>query len=567
MTRRLLRGQDGRAWLIAAVVLIVSFLTLYPLMTLALGSFRSAPPGAEGHFTLDGFREVYTDPSTFRTLWDSLIIALASSFLATSLGLLLAWITARTNTPGRGTLLWLLAVPLFIPPVLKTLAWATMLNPRTGTINVVLVDVLGLNSAPFNIYSYGGIIWVLGLGGTSFVYLMTVYTFKTMDPALEEVSRVVGAGGFTTFFRVTLPLMAPAVTGVAILNFMKMLEAFEAPVFLGIPARIYVFTSKIFDTMVLTQPPSYAQASALAVMLMVIGVILVSLQWKLLGGKSFFTVTGRGYQARVIDVGRWRILFLLVCLGYLTVSTLLPMGQLLIGSFSKILGIYSPGMWTLDNYRTIFVDPFIWRAVRNTVFLAVVGGFFCSSLSSAVAYLIVRARVPGTRVLDLISWLPWTIPGIVLAVALLWAYTLLPVPLYGTLWILLIAYITLGLPVGVRIMCGAYAQISQELEESSVVHGASWMYTFGRILLPLTKSSFLAGWVLLAVLFSRELSASALLYVHGTEVLSVAIMNFWDNGQSEVVCALGVLLLLVVLVTMLLVRVLMPRRERDDLAA
>ena len=380
---------------------------------------------------------------------------------------------------------------------------------------------------------------------TPFLFLFVVEAFRAMDPALEEASRMCGASQWGTFRRVSLPLMMPAVITAFLLSFIRGLENFESPLFFGTPARIEVVTTAIYNSIHHQSIPNYQFASALSFVIMALMFLLVFWQWRLLWGRSFQTVTGKGYSPRVIKLGSWRWLTFALCVAFFLVSVVLPIGQLLLGSFFQFFGFYQWDMLTLDHYRSVLGNDEVWRAFRNTFLLGFGGASVTMLLGSIVAYVSTRTRWSGRRVIDVLAWLPWTMPGMVLAVGFLWGFAFLPgaITIYGTIWALLIAYVALGTPISVRVMSAAYHQLSFDLEECSRVHGAGWWQTLWRILVALAWPSFAVGWVLTFFGIMRELSASVLLYSVGSEVLSVVLLRMWENGQAEAVSVVGLMMM------------------------
>jgi iron(III) transport system permease protein len=543
------RRVDVAPILMNATLLMVGFLSLYPVVMLLFGSVRDAAPGEAASFTWAAYREAYTDSSTYRVLLNSLVIAVVKTIFAVILGVFFAWVVTRTNTPYPRLLETLVTLPFFVPPILTAIAWAMLANPTVGIINKFFMLFFGLDRPLFNIYSYAGIIWHMTHYSAAFVFLLVVGAFRATDPALEEASRASGASGLKTFFRVTLPLMAPAIMGAGLLAFIRGLEAFESALFFGLPAKIFVFTTEIYAALTQRTPADYPRAMALAALLMVITFTGVLIQRRIMAGKKYFTVTGKGYRPRPVDLGAWRWVTFGLCVAYFFVALVLPVSQLLLSSFFTIFGLYDFKLLTLDNYRQAFSDLLFWRALRNSLVLAAGGAVLCMLLSAVIAYIIFRTKFWGKGVLDFLSWVPWSVPGMVLALGLLWAYILLPGPivLYGTIWILLIAYLTIGLPIGVRSMSGTIVQISEDLEESSRACGASWWQTFVKIYLALLRPGFTAGALLLFFIFLRELSASVLLYSPGNEVLSVTILKYWEAGRSEVVSVIALVMLGIVI--------------------
>jgi iron(III) transport system permease protein len=389
---------------------------------------------------------------------------------------------------------------------------------------------------------------------TPFLFLLFVTAFRSLDPSLEESSRMSGASSWTTFRRITLSLMLPVTTSAFILAFVRGVEAFESPMFFGTPARIQVLTTEIYNSIHHDTEPDYQAATALALFVMALLSLLILWQWRLLGARSFLTVTGRGYQPRLTRLGRLRFLTFGIALAFVGITVALPVGQLLLGSFFRFFGFYRISMLTLEHYREVWESRLVWRALGNTLLLGFAAATAAMLLGSVTAYVVVRTRLPMRRVAEVLAWLPWLMPGMVLGVGLLWAYAFLPGPfaLYGTRWALLFAYLTLSLPLAVRTMAGAFSRISADLEECSRVHGAGFWTTFRRILLSLSWPSFAVGWIFLFFIILRELSASILLYGPGSEVLSVVVMRLWSEGKAEEVSVVALLMLAFVFVFRLL---------------
>lgn len=534
---------------LGAVLALLLFLTAYPMAMLLYGSLHSTPPGEAGVFTLDGYRAMLSTDNGV-VLLNTVGLSLVKTVLAMTLALFLAWIVARTDTPHRGLLEALITLPFYIPPILTAMAWGMLASPKGGLINLVWTGLTGSREPIVNIYSYGGVVWHMMQYSTPFLFLLMVGAFKSMDPALEESSRMAGASEWTTFRRVTLGLMLPVTTSAFILSFIRGVESFESALFFGTPAGIEVITTEIYHLIHHLGKPDYPQATALALFIMALMFALVAWQWRLLGGRSFFTVTGKGYRPNVTRLGRWRWATFTFCLAFFAVTVVLPVGQLVIGSFVKFFGFYRWNMVTVEHYRAVWDNRLFWRALGNTLLLGLMGATATMLLGGIVAYVVVRTRFRVRRALEVLAWLPWMMPGMVLGVGLLWAYAWMPGPiqLYGTLWALLVAYVTLGTPLAVRIMSGAFAQLAWELEECSRVHGATWSTTFRRILLALAWPSFAVGWILIFFIILRELSASILLYSVGSEVLSVVVMRLWGEGKAEQVSVIALVMLVFVFV-------------------
>ncbi len=544
------RGGGGTALArnlgLGLLVAVLLFLTAYPMGMLVYGSVHTTPPGEPGAFTLDGYRAMLSRENGL-VLLNTVGLSLVKTLLSMGLALFLAWIVARTDTPGRETLEVLISLPFYIPPILTAMAWGMLGTPKGGLINLAWTGLTGSRAPLVDVYSYGGVVWHMMQYSTPFLFLLMVGAFKSMDPALEESSRMSGASSWTTFRRVTLGLMLPITTSAFILSFIRGVESFESALIFGSPAGIEVITTGIYHLIHHQNRPDYPQATALALGIMVLMFGLVAWQWKLLGGRSFFTVTGKGYTPRVARLGRWRWATFAFCLLFFAVTVVLPVGQLVLGSFFKYAGFYRTSMLTLEHYQAVWQSRLVWRALGNTLLLGLLGATGTMLLGAAIAYVLVRTRLRVRGALEILAWLPWMMPGMVLGIGLLWAYALMPGPLqlYGTPWALLVAYVALGTPLGVRTMSGAFAQLAHDLEECSRVHGAAWWTTFRRILLALAWPAFAVGWILIFFIILRELSASILLYSVGNEVLPVVVMRLWAEGKAEQVSviALGMLAL------------------------
>jgi len=532
-----------------ALVALLCFLSVYPLAMLLFGSLHSTPPGMAGEFNLDGYRAVVTSANVV-TLLNTIGISFVKTIPSITLAIFFAWVIARTDTPARSTLEILITLPFFIPPILTAMAWGMLGNPQVGLLNVAWKGLTGATTSPINVYSYGGVVWHMMQYSVPFLFMFIVDAFRAMDPSLEEASRMCGATRLKTFFKITLVLMLPVVTSSFLLSFIRGIENFESPLFFGTPAGIRVITTEIYEAINNRSTPDYQYATAMSFIILALMFMLVAFQWRLLKGKSFQTVTGRGFSPSVTKLGRWRWATFASCILFFVVSVVLPAGQLLVGSFFKFFGFYQRDMLTLSHYRDVLQNDELLRSIANTMVLGVSGATATMVLGAIVAYVSIRTKWRGRRIVDLLAWLPWLMPGMVLAIGFLWGFSLLPsaIPIYGTIWALFLAYLSLGTPIAVRIMSGSYTQLSYDLEECSRVHGATWLQTFLRIVAALAWPAFAVGWVLTFFGIMRELSASILLYSVDTEVLSVTLLKMWTNGNPEQVSVIGIFMMVLVIV-------------------
>jgi iron(III) transport system permease protein len=421
------------------------------------------------------------------------------------------------------------------------------LSPKIGLINLVVKAALGLESSPFNIYSMGGMVWAEAIHLYPLVFLLMSASFRNMDTSLEEAALTAGSSTFTTLWRVTLPLMRPAMFGVLLVMFVRGIEAFEVPALVGVPAKISVFTTKIF--LAIHQFPSdFGLAGAYAVTLLIIsGAGVLIYQRVTRRTERFATVTGKGYRPRVIDLGPWKWLTCFIAFFIFLLAVILPVFILLWSSFIPFYGIPSRELLakvTLANYHYVLTYPLALTAFKNSFLLSVGSATLVMLLTSVIAWITVKSKIPGRVFLDNLAFIPIAMPGIVLGVSLIWVYLTLPIPIYGTIWVLLLAYITKFMPYGIRSASATMIQINKELEEASLASGGTWFQTFRKIILPLLMPGFVAGWIYISIISLRELSTSILLYSYNSTVLSIMAFDLWEGGQYTYVCALGVLMVL-----------------------
>jgi iron(III) transport system permease protein len=448
-------------------------------------------------------------------------------------------------------------IPFIIPGILSTIAWILLLSPKIGLINLVVRGVLRLESSPFNIYSMGGMVWAEAIHLYPLVFLLMAASFRNMDTSLEEAALTAGSSTFTTLRRVTLPLMRPAMFGVMLVMFVRGIEAFEVPALIGVPAKISVFTTKIF--LAIHQFPSdFGLAGAYAVTLLVISGAGVLIYQKMTRKEErFATVTGKGYRPRVIDLGPWKWVTFGTSFLIFLLAVILPVFILLWSSFIPFYGIPSMELLsklTLANYHYVLTYPLALTAFKNSFYLSVASATTVMLLTSVIAWITVKSKIPGRLFLDNLAFIPIAMPGIVLGVSLIWVYLTLPIPIYGTIWVLLLAYVTKFMPYGIRTASASMIQINKELEEASLASGGTWFQTFRKILLPLLMPGFVAGWIYISIISLRELSTSILLYSYNSTVLSIMAFDLWEGGQYTYVCALGVLMVLMLIVMAFIAR-------------
>ncbi len=540
------RFFNSQALILIGCSLFVFYLAGVPLVMLLYGSVRSAPIGEPGAaFTIQNYIKAYFDREFYLLFWNSIKYAFGTTVVSFLIGTYLAWISERTNTPLKKVFIVMALIPFIIPGILSTIAWILLLSPKIGLINLAVKELLGLESAPFNIYSMGGMVWAEAIHLYPLVFLLMSAAFRNMDTSLEEASLTAGSSTFTTFRRVTLPLMRPAMFSVLLVMFIRGIEAFEVPALVGVPAKISVFTTKIF--LAIHQFPSdFGLAGAYAVTLLAISTAGVLLYQRVTRKEeSYATVTGKGYRPRVIDLGGWKYVTCISASLIFFLAVILPVFVLLWSSFIPYYGVPSRELMaklTLSNYQYILNYPLALTAFKNSFYLSVGSATLVMLLTSVIAWITVKSKMPGRIFLDNMAFIPIAMPGIVLGVSLIWVYLTLPIPIYGTIWVLLLAYITKFMPYGIRAASASMIQINKELEEASFASGGTWFQTFRKVILPLLMPGFVAGWIYISIISLRELSTSILLYSYNSTVLSIMAFDLWEGGQYTYVCALGVLM-------------------------
>ncbi len=552
------RFVNSQSLILIGCSLFVLYLAGVPLVMLLYGSIRSAPIGEPGAaYTLDNYVKAYFDREFYLLFWNSLKYAFGTCAISFLIGTYLAWINERTNTPFKKVFVVMALIPFIIPGILSTIAWILLLSPKIGLINLVVKAALGLEAAPFNIYSMGGMVWAEAIHLYPLVFLLMSASFRNMDTSLEEAALTAGSSTFTTFWKVTLPLMRPAMFGVLLVMFIRGMEAFEVPALVGVPAKISVFTTKIF--LAIHQFPSdFGLAGAYAVTLLLISATGVLIYQRVTRKEErFATVTGKGYRPRVIDLGPWKYATCATAFFIFLLAVIFPIFILLWSSFIPYYGIPSMELvakLTLANYQYVLTYPLALTAFKNSFYLSVGSATLVMVLTSVIAWITVKSKLPGRVFLDNMTFIPIAMPGIVLGVSLIWVYLTLPIPIYGTIWVLLLAYITKFMPYGIRASSASMIQINKELEEASLTSGGTWLQTFTKILLPLLMPGFVAGWIYISIISLRELSTSILLYSYNSTVLSIMAFDLWEGGQYTYVCALGVLMVLLLVVMAFIAR-------------
>ncbi len=527
-----------------SLILIVGFLTVCPVLMLLFGSFSEGLTSF-GSFTLDKYIEGYTDPILREVLLNTIIFTVGSALVATTLALFLAYVNTRTNLPFKFLFSIISIIPMMIPHILFSVSWVLLLNPSNGILNRFLMQMFGLDGAFFNIYTLPGMILVEGLLDLPIAYLIIAPAMRAFDVTLEESSKVCGASVLRTLFRVTLPVLRPAILAAAILVVVRSLASFAVPSVVGMPGRIYVLSTYIYRSISSGFAADFGKAAAIGMSALVASIALIYVYRYLTSERGkFVTVSSRGFKPTLLDLKQYKFpVFLIVGL-LCFVLIVLPVLVLFYTSmlpYSMVPSARAFAMMSWNNWIDVLKDPISLLSIRNSLTLGVVGATLGVVLSIFVSYVIVKVRSKASGILESLSFLSFSFPGIVIGVGFMWFFV--QTPLYGTIWALLIGYIATYLPYGVRPISSAFVQIHDHLEESSRICGASTFYTMRRIVIPLLVPGIVSGWILMATMFVRELSLSVVLSRPGSEVLAVQILHFAEDGLWGKLSALGIMMI------------------------
>ena len=531
------RGVLAAAWVLSLLA-ILAFLVVYPVLTLLLGALTDTNPVVEGfslaHLNIQNFLTVLSNPNVGEALFNTLVACGGGTIIAVTIGLAFSWIVVRTNTPFKRFIAAASILPLFAPPLVAGVAWVILGSPKTGLINTMFKWMHLDWHVDF--YSLPGLIFVFGIYYAPYVYMFTASALRNMDPSLEEAAEISGASAFATLFSVTFPLIMPAIISGMLLSFIVMLGIYGIPAVLGAPTNINVLTTYIFK-LTNWSPPLYNTAAAVAIILMVVTGLLVFAQQKVLSGRSYVTVAGKAYRPRNLDLGPWRWLTFGFGITYLIVVAVLPTLALIVAAFRKFMfirdaaSLFDMKQYSLMHFHSIFDNPLTLNSIYNAVEVGVITAVAGGALAFAIGYTIHRTHVPGRRSIDLLSSLPVAIPGLVIGVAYLWAWIGIPGGLYGTIWILALAFIARFMPDTVKALSTSFLQIHRELEEAAWVCGSGMLRTIRTVVLPLASPGVIAAMTLLFVLAIRELGSSLFLYTSNTMVMSVLLLDYYEGGN------------------------------------
>ena len=519
----------------AVVLVSLGYLLIWPVLLLLINSFNAATdwfvePRTWG---LRHWLNAFQRPGLLRSLGNSLLVWSLTMTASFPIGVMLAWLLARSKIPHSHTLEFMFWISYMVPALPTTIAWITLLDPDIGMINVALKYLFHLDQGPFNIFSVPGIVWANLMGhGICIKVMLLTPAFRNMDATLEEAARVGGASNLRTLFKVTLPLMISPMILVLALQLLRVFQSFETEYLLGMPFGFYVYSTKIF-ALIRDPIPNYGEATVLASVTLLMIAVIIPLQRWILERRRYTTITG-SFRPGLIDLGRWNYVAFGVIALLLVLLTVGPLVILVLGSFMTRIGYFVLG-FTLDHWKLILNDPVFLKALRTTLTLAITAGMISPLLFSVVAYILVRTRLPGRGVLDSMIWTAGAIPGILAGLGLLWVFIGTPALnfLFGTIWALILVVILQGKTTGVNIMKGVLVQVGADMEEAARVSGAGWIRTYCRIWLPLLMPTLILLAVMNFVTAAGATSSIILLASRDTMTLSLMALELSSVAISN----------------------------------
>jgi iron(III) transport system permease protein len=540
------------------LLVVVGFLVLTPLVLMIINSFQIARPGQPIVWGLDGWVKAFSTPGIIKAMTNTFTLAITRQAIALLIGAFFAWLIARTDLPMKGLLEFFFWLSFFLPALPETMGWILLLDPKYGLLNQGLIGLGVVSQSLFNIYSFWGIVWA-HMGGTVSVKVMLLApAFRNLDAALEESSRISGASGWHTFFHIIIPVMMPAILVTTILGLIRSLEAFEIELLLGTPIGLQVYSTKIHE-LVTWEPPQFAPAMALSTVFLALLLLMVAFQRRYIANRIYTTVTGRGFSTRPTRLSRWRYPAFALVLSFALIITVVPTILLVTGTFMKLFGFFNIAEpWTLENWRATLNDPVLFRSLWNTLAIGLGSGFVGILFYSLIAYVIVKTRYRGRWLLDFLSWLPWSIPGILLGVALLWTFlqTKIFLPIYGTIYLLMVAMVIKSMPFGTQMIKSVLLQLGNDLEEASKVCGGTWVDTFRRVIFPLTMPALITVGLVGFISAARDISTVVLLGSGKSRTLSLLMLDFAAGAEFEKATVVAVIIVGLVVGAALFARML-----------
>jgi iron(III) transport system permease protein len=543
----------------SALVWVGAALALIFLMALPLGWLVSLSVSGEHGATLEHYRAVFHDVALRKAVWNTIVMAFWVGLSSVAIGAPLAWLTARTDVPGRGIIRLLVLASFVTPPFLGAFAWVMLAGPNAGLLNRVWRGLTGSDEALLNIFSMPGLIFVVTIYTFPYVYIMIANTLALIASDLEEAASILGAGRLAVAVTVTLPMVLPALVSGFILAVLQALALFGSPAILALPAGFHTITTQIWSFFHF--PPKTEMAAAFSIPLLLATALLLLVQKRLLGRRGYAAIGGKSGQRRAIALGRWRWPAFAACLGVMACAIFLPYGILAKAALSRAWAQpLTVDNFTLGNFTFTFFEYGATRdAIVNTLELGVATATIGAGLVALLSYVTNRRLIRGHQLVGFLALAPVVIPGVVLAVALFIAYTRPPLVLYGTLAILFIAYLTKEMPTGYAQSDATFRAIPAELEDAGRILGAGRLRILRDVTAPLARSGIIAAWCFIFIGVIRELSASIILFTPTTKVMSVVIFDLKEEGQFGAIAVLGLVMLALTFATVAIVQAVLGR--------
>lgn len=532
------------------ILAIVAFLVIFQVLPLLYLIYRSF--FADGSFSLEGFKRIYSYPLNWTCLKNTLITAGLAMVFGVLLAFPLAWLVGRTNLYGKKFFRTLFVMTYMVPPYVGAMAWLRLLNPTVGTLNTLIMSIFRLESAPFNIYSIGGLVWVLTTFYYPYAFITISRAMEKMDPSLEEASRISGASPFKTLMTVTLPLMMPSIVAAALLVFVAAASCYGIPSIIGAPGQIYTVTTRIVDYVYIGSQEGLTDATNLAVFLMAIALIVLYVSNFVVGKREYITVSGKSTRPNIVDLGKWRIPITVVVSLFAIVVVAIPFATVFMTSFTVNMGksIFETGNITFKYWHTILTRKSILGSGQNSLISAAWAASLGMIICLIMAYLLKRTNVKGKGVPDFLITVGSGSPSVVIALALIMTMSgRFGINIYNTMFIMVVAYMIKYMMMGMRTVVSAFSQISPSLEEAAQISGSGWIRRLKDVVFPLIVPSIVAGWFLIFMPCFYELTMSNLLYSNNTKTLGVELFTYqtYHSQQTASALASGILIMVIVL--------------------
>ena len=566
------RRADGRdvtalsmRLLSTSLPLLVGVVLALPLAMLLTNSFNVSAAGQPARFGFANWQAAVGDPSAVGALWNSFALAIVRTAISLPVALVLTWLVARTDMPGRGVIELLAWLSIFVPVLPLAFGWVLILDAKFGLLNALISSITGSRTAVFDIYGFWGITWV-HLASTSVAYKVVLLApaFRRIGASTEQAARVCGATAWQALTRVTLPLLAPSVLLVTVIS---LVLSFEVELLLGAPVHLYVYSTRIYD-LVNNQPSNVGEATAMAVVFLVWLLLLTWLYRRAIGGRSYTTVTGRDYASRPILLGRWGWVALGMCLTYFILAIAAPLAMLVAGSFMRLYGFFNvPNPYTVVHWQELFADPAFRSGAANSLIVATTASLVTIVVYSMLAYAVTRYRSPVLRAVDALAWSPWAVPGVLMSLALLWLFLATPLRsvLYGSVAGLAAAFVFRAAPISTQFFKTSLMQIGPEVEEVARTCGAAWLRMYLRVVVPMLAPTAVTVGLITFLSAIYDISTPVLLYSASSRPLSILMLEYGFAGARERGAAIGVVLTIVVLLILLASRRFGYRLSRERL--